>query len=109
MLSKEIFVKAMKALQAMDEAEMTLDDTSNGAIRLFEWKPYSDLLATYIQVLEDAMGIETNDEYGSDISYFIYELDYGKKWTTDSITTSDGESIDISTAEKLYDYLISEN
>ena len=42
-----------------------------------------------------------------DISYFIYELDYGRKYEPGIITDENGCDIDFSSAEKLYDYLIS--
>lgn len=41
------------------------------------------------------------------ISYFIYELDYGKKYQEGCISDQSG-NIDISTPEKLYDYLMKE-
>lgn len=43
-----------------------------------------------------------------DIDYFIYELDYGRKYERGMITDKNGEDIDFSTAEKLYDYLTGE-
>ena len=42
-----------------------------------------------------------------DISYFIYELDYGRKYEPGMITDENGCDIDFSSAEKLYNYLIS--
>lgn len=42
----------------------------------------------------------------NDISYFIYELDYGRNYSPDSITDEKGNAIDMSTADKLYDWLI---
>ena len=42
------------------------------------------------------------------IDYFIYELDYGRKYEPGMITDEDGKNIDFSTAEKLYDYLTGE-
>ena len=45
------------------------------------------------------------DGYGN-ISYFIYELDYGKNYQKGCVTDKDGV-IDISTSEKLYDFLVS--
>ncbi|MBP3325091.1 MAG: hypothetical protein J6L77_01555 [Coprococcus sp.] len=42
---------------------------------------------------------------GSDISYFIYELDYGKDYHEGCISDENG-NIDFSTPEKLYDYLV---
>ena len=42
------------------------------------------------------------------IDYFIYELDYGRKYEPGMITDEDGRAIDLSTSEKLYDYLTGE-
>ena len=50
------------------------------------------------------------DECG-DIDYFIYELDYGRKYKSRElgiITGDPGKSVDFSTVEKLYDYLTGE-
>lgn len=41
------------------------------------------------------------------ISYFIYELDYGKEYQDGCVSDSNG-NIDISTPEKLYDFLMTE-
>ena len=41
------------------------------------------------------------------ISYFIYELDYGREYR-EGCVSYDNENIDISTPEKLYDYLMTE-
>lgn len=40
------------------------------------------------------------------ISYFIYELDYGEKYKAGCVLDENMNEIDLSTAEKLYDYLI---
>ena len=45
-----------------------------------------------------------NDAF-ENIDYFIYELDYGRKYEPGMITDEAGNDIDFSTAEKLYDYL----
>ena len=42
------------------------------------------------------------------IDYFIYELDYGRKYEPGMITDENGHDIDLSSAEKLYDYLTGE-
>ena len=108
MLSKKEFVRAIEILKAMDEKEHSIYKASNGAINFSEIDEYSELFTNYVRLLELSMGIEPNKEiYGSDISYFIYEINYGKDWTPDSVT-EDGVSIDISTAEKLYDFLSKE-
>ena len=45
-----------------------------------------------------------NDAF-ENIDYFIFELDYGRKYEPGMITDEAGNDIDFSTAEKLYDYL----
>ena len=60
-----------------------------------------------IQILHNEFGIVRKKAYDSDIEYFIYDLDFGTKWTSTSYTEKDGTPIDISTSEKLYDYLVS--
>ena len=42
------------------------------------------------------------------IDYFIYELDYGRQYEPGIITDENGHDIDLSSAEKLYDYLTGE-
>ena len=57
-----------------------------------------------INIIVDLLKQNLNDT--DDIEYFMYELDYGKEWKTGMITVDDID-IDLSSAEKLYDYLIS--
>ena len=42
------------------------------------------------------------------ISYWLYELDYGRKYKKGCFKDENGKKIDISTPEKLYDYLVKE-
>ena len=65
--------------------------------------------SSVIQLLQILMDDTEDDNRYSDISYFIYELDYGRKYKPGMITDQDGNDIDFSTAEKLYDYLVEKN
>lgn len=47
---------------------------------------------------------KSNDDYGTDISYFIYDLDFGRKYK-DGMVVENGKNVDFSSADKLYDYL----
>lgn len=40
------------------------------------------------------------------IDYFIYELDYGRKYEEGMITEADGRNIDIHSSELLYDFIL---
>ena len=45
-----------------------------------------------------------HDEYEY-IDYFVYELDYGRKYEAGMITDENGQDIDIHTPELLYDFI----
>ena len=61
---------------------------------------YENMLS---QVLKDTM-----QDKGDWIEYFLYEGDYGRDLKPDSVSEADGTPIDLTTPEKLYDFLISE-
>ena len=42
------------------------------------------------------------------ISWWIYELDYGRQYKDGCIQDENGNNIDLSTSEKLYEYLVAE-
>lgn len=46
-----------------------------------------------------------NDE-GNWISYWMFERDFGRDWHDGCVTNSDGTDIDLSTVQKLYDFLV---
>ncbi len=52
------------------------------------------------ELLALAMGYE-----GDTLEWWLFECDYGRKFRVGSFTEADGKEIDISTAEKLYEYL----
>ena len=99
-LSKDEFCDVIDKIKAHHAMIENLEDIL-GVV--FE---FDDLQDTVVELLEKVMDVESNEKFGSDISYFIYDLDYGKDWTPSSLKIN-GESADISTAEKLYDYLMS--
>ena len=55
-----------------------------------------------VKLLEKLM-----QDRGGNISYFIYELDYGREYREGCVSDNNG-NIDISTPEKLYDLLMAE-
>lgn len=99
-ISKEDFCKIINRLQKSLDKQDEINHVLGAVIET------GDLSDTVVELLEKLMNIETDDSYGSDIGYFVWELDFGRNWTPDSITDMNGNSIDFSTAEKLYDYLV---
>ncbi|MBP5564957.1 MAG: hypothetical protein J6X45_04460 [Lachnospiraceae bacterium] len=56
----------------------------------------------------DLLSIIMNDKE-RDIEYFCYELDFGQAWQSGMITDKYGKDIDLSTPEKLYDWIMEGN
>ena len=69
---------------------------------------YFDLdkpIAFMMDVLEDVM-----DDHWNYISYFVYELDWGKrKMAKNCVTEKDGTKTSLQTSSELYDYIIKVN
>jgi len=54
-------------------------------------------------ILKTSFNDDTKDSW---IEYFIYDLEFGSKYKDGMIIEKDGSLIDISTTEKLYNFLI---
>lgn len=104
-LSKKEFTKIINKLKNIDELENNVNSlfrkSNNDMIRDFSYCMISASNSALIRILEKMF--KDDDEF---ISYYIYELDYGKEYKEGSIIDKDNKPIDISTPEKLYDYLI---
>lgn len=114
MISKQLFVKYINCIQEKD-------NMANEINKILIKYNQRDLLDGYDLINNDFIDIivELLDKNFDDncdwVDYFIYELDYGNKyWTDDGRFCSDlildenDQPIDISTPEKLYDFLIEE-
>ena len=69
---------------------------------------YGAECSAMVDLLSLAMGSEVGTCNGNEIEYFIYDLNFGKDYAEGCFTDMNGTPIDISTAEKLYDYSVSE-
>lgn len=96
--SKEKFVKVMTEYKKLNDLYNKID---KAAKRLIFFKIYPiEHEELILEVLKEAF----NDE--SDwIGYFIFELDFGKKWTKDSVSDN-GKIVVLKTFKDLYDLLV---
>ena len=104
-LSKERFCDIIKQLQAASDLKDKIEH-----LIFSEVDVESDFLSGYgmsidhaglcVELLEMIMG----DEDGT-ISWWIWEMDFGRECDEDSLSVG-GKPIDVSTAEKLYNFLI---
>lgn len=57
-----------------------------------------------VQLLCDSFP-QPKDNFMDDIHYFIYDLEFGRRWETGMIVDKYGTDIDLSSSEKLWNYL----
>lgn len=100
-LTKEEFITYMTKL---DDSKKYLDKLEEvlGAY-LFDGPLYSP-----IESLEDFIADMCDLKPGcEDLSYFIYELDFGREYKEGCVLDENDTPLDFSSSEKLYDYLCS--
>lgn len=102
MISKELFVEVIEDAKKSDDYQSWLNkQLQSHGVDGFIFQP--TCIDSAIKLLHELFG---EADSGDTISYFCFELDYGRKWKPGVITENDGIDIDISTPEKLYDYLV---
>ena len=103
-ISKEKFAEIMNRLKNYNDLQNKIDDLFKTNI---DNKENDFCNAGSICIGHESVVVELLENmFNSDmISYWIYELDYGREYKEGCIQDKNG-NIDISTTEKLYDYLI---
>ena len=101
MISKETFINTMHRLEAldskMDKADVALKELSSGFCGLY----IPEIVDIVVELLRAVFKDEKHDALGC----FIYELDFLRQFKMGSVTV-DGKPIDLSTWDKVYDFLI---
>lgn len=105
MISKEKFVEIINRLKSYDELQDKINDLFKDNI---DNKEEDFMNAGSICIGHESVVVYLLERmFDTDmISYFIYELEYGEKYEKGCILNANMSEIDLSTAEKLYDYLI---
>lgn len=111
MISKEKFVDYIKFIENLDDKEYKLQkglEDCFGRENVGYLYVFNEVVPKMIEMLCDLMEIEYNRDphIGDDIQYFIYDLDFGKSKGAAEAVIIEGKSYDLSSAEKLYDYLL---
>ena len=109
LISREEFVKCIDRLREATDLVDKIDDIMRESRDNIE----NDFMnATSLQISHEQTVVNLleklthDDEIYPDISYFIYELDYGRKYEPGMIKDKDGNELDFSNAGSLYDYLL---
>ena len=103
-MTKELFIEAIEAIRLQEEHDNNyIDLLSKVFPDAFEANLLYDnsfIKGGLLKLLSELM--HDNGEW---IEYFIYELDYGKKYKKGCATYEDGKNIDLSNAGALYEFL----
>lgn len=115
MISKKEFLRYIDAIKKYNEFESDLYDNTHGAFNLLEIEPLVKLHTCYIEMLSEGIGdkIGMTDDRGypipSDLEYFIYDVEFGKRADTYYLTDADGVEHHWHNPEEFYDYMVSIN
>lgn len=104
-ISKDRFVEITNRLKDYNDLQNKIDDLFEESI---DNKEMDFVNAGSICIGHESVVVELLENmFNTDmISSWIYELDYGKEYKDGYVQDGEGNNIDISTVEKLYDYLI---
>lgn len=107
-LTKEQFIEYVDRIQKTCKKDDELSSAIEKACDDSSWCVglYGAEVTTMVSLLSCAMGLNCDGQGYNDIEYFIYDLNFGKLYTKSCVTEADGTEIDISTVEKLYDYIV---
>lgn len=105
MISKEKFVEIINRLKSYNELQNKINDLFEDNIENTEM---DFMNAGSICIGHESVVVYLLENmFDTDmISYWIYELDYGEKYEEGCVLDENMNEIDLSTAEKLYDYLV---
>lgn len=108
MITKRTFVEIINQLQQATELQENIDKLIRENRNItggFDSGIIISHETLVIDLLDHIFKQKRNESW---ISYFIYEGNYGQSLQVDSVQEADGTPIDITTAEKLYGFLIDE-
>ena len=105
MISKQEFIEIVDKLRKVDDF---VDETNEKARKLDDVIISDFFNATSLSISHENIVVRLLENMFNDkeiLTWWLYELDYGRKYEEGCITEGD-KPIDISDAGKLYDYLI---
>ena len=104
MIRKDLFVETISFIRDRSDAMDKLNKVFTEEFEDSVFYPYFKYEAQMLKVL--AASFDHDDAIIDDwISYFCFELDFGRKYTKECAWEKDGTPIKLGTAEELYDYL----
>jgi len=105
LISKEEFCQIIKRLKDTDDIVDKVNNMFNSSIdnKINDFMNAASLMICHEDIVVQLLEKMFNDTHN--ISWWLYECNYGEDFKIGDLTDSDKE-IDLTTPEKLYDYLI---
>lgn len=102
-MNKDLFIQTIETMEKLNSEQ----EAFNNLLRVVD----SEFGGGYIHnktisLLADLLKEFTNDQYDY-ISYYLWEIDFGREYYDGCITDSDGSIIPLRTAEDLYNLIMS--
>lgn len=105
-MGKEQFIQIMGHLKQYWDKEVSIYNDTHGILDLVEFQELYTVIDDYIALIAYAMQCKDYDDLGyNDISYFIYELKWGKNGDKYPITVNNIDYY-LKTIEDLYDFIL---
>lgn len=116
MISKETFVDTINYLKEKEEADCAIQGIITKYRHVYEdgMVPIDMASNIIVKLIEEGMDLPETEEYGSTLSWWIWDLEFGKKFEVGDIELTyldendPNRKPDIRTAEQLYDFLVFE-
>ena len=104
MISKKEFVEIINRLKETYDIKEKVNETIRNSTdcMITDFTEVGSLMICHEDIVVNLLENMFNNT--DIISWWIYEMDYGRNFRMGSLTDN-GEDIDLTTAEKLYDYL----
>ena len=102
MISKETFVKVMQRLEKIDFQMNEVDATFHALCPDFGGFYISEALEIPLSILRETF----NDKETDWLGYLCFERNFLHDWQAGYVRDENGNNIDLSTWDKVYDFLI---
>ena len=110
MIKKEMFIKCMETLQKYAEAEEEISNVTKYFLNLVEFDELQNLIDCFTKLLAYCVKANHDPHVGDDLSYFIYDMDWGKKFDEfHIIREGETEPVPMRTIEELWNYFVEEH
>jgi hypothetical protein len=106
-MNKKLFVETFDVLKKQREVDWRFASYLSNAFKYAHEAsllPDNELIVNQIiKLLQFEFGDDHDESW---VDYFIYELNFGEDYKDGCVRRADGSHVDLSSAEKLYDWLI---